>query len=390
MEHPIYEAARAMGQQLVAMRRDLHQIPEVGTVLPRTVAYVSRQLDEMNIAHTVYGDCSCIVATIGTGGKCFLLRSDMDGLPVVEESGLPFASQNGCMHGCGHDLHTATLLGAAKILKDHEAELSGTVKLLFQAGEETFTGAKAALDHGILENPEVNAAFAMHVFAAMPAGQIVYGEYAMASVYGFRINLKGRGTHGSMPHTGVDPITTGVHICLGLEQLMAREVSAHDEASLTIGQFHAGSAANVIPEKAFMEGTMRAFSPELARYLRERIQDIAHTMGKAYRTEVSIDTLSLVPPTICDRDLNEAIVGSIRNLAPGLDIGETYHVMGSEDFAFICEKVPSSYFAIGAGVANREEWVGQHNPAIKFDESILPLATAIYAIAAMDWLKNHA
>lgn len=151
MENQLLKEANALQQELSKWRRALHQMPEIGLHLPKTVEFVAKELEKMGINYTVYEDCSCIVALIGKGEKCFMLRSDMDGLPVTEESGEPFASENGCMHACGHDMHATTLLGAAKLLKEHEGELKGTVKLLFQSAEETFKGAKAALDAGVLE-----------------------------------------------------------------------------------------------------------------------------------------------------------------------------------------------------------------------------------------------
>lgn len=175
MAHKILEEAQEMNDLLIKWRRDLHQIPETDLELPKTVEYISKRLDEMNVEYKVFPEVSVIIAQIGKGDKCFLLRSDMDALLVEEETGLEFASKNGCMHGCGHDLHATILLGAAKILKAHEEELPGVVKLLFQPGEETFRGAKAAVEAGVLENPHVDAAFAAHVFAAIPCGTIGYG-----------------------------------------------------------------------------------------------------------------------------------------------------------------------------------------------------------------------
>lgn len=174
--------AKEMQEELILWRRALHRIPEVGTNLPQTMAYVKERLEEMDIPYQFYSDISCVAATIGAGKKCFLLRSDADGIPVTEETELPFRSVNGCMHGCGHDLHTAILLGAAKLLKKHESELPGTVKLLFQSGEEVFQGAKAAIEAGVLENPKVDAAFAMHVIAMMPVGIIMTGKIGIAHV----------------------------------------------------------------------------------------------------------------------------------------------------------------------------------------------------------------
>lgn len=173
MKDQILQEAKNMREELTGWRHSLHQIPELGLHLPNTTAFVKEKLTEMDIPFIEYEDCSCITATLGEGGKCFLLRSDMDGLPMREESGEAFAAENGCMHSCGHDLHTAILLGAAKLLKKHESELNGTVKLLFQSGEETFEGAKAAMEAGVMEHPHVDAAFAMHVASIIPANMII-------------------------------------------------------------------------------------------------------------------------------------------------------------------------------------------------------------------------
>ena len=349
MAHKILEEANEINDLLVKWRRDLHQIPETDLELPKTVEYISKRLDEMNVEYKVFPEVSVIIAQIGKGDKCFLLRSDMDALPVEEETGLEFASKNGCMHGCGHDLHATILLGAAKILKAHEEELPGVVKLLFQPGEETFRGAKAAVEAGVLENPHVDAAFAAHVFAAIPYGTIGYGVEAMASVYGFKITLTGRGGHGSAPEGCIDPINAGVEVYHALQALIARECPPSAEAALTIGQFTAGNAANVIPERCVLQGTLRTFNEELnAEYIKS--------------------------------------VESLEN--PGTTINSGFHVMGSEDFAVISAKVPASYFVIGAGVEDQSKWKGQHNPKILFNEKALPLGAAMYAKIAMDWLAK--
>ncbi len=389
MIHPLLQEALDMKEALVADRRALHQIPELGISLPNTVAYVTGKLSEMGITYQVYEDCSCVVATVGQGGKCFMLRSDMDALPVEEESGLPFASKNGCMHACGHDLHAATLLGAARLLKAHESELKGTVKLFFQSGEEIFAGSKAAIEEGLLENPKVDAAFAMHVGGAQKYNTLIYGKYTMSSVYGFRILLTGKGTHGSMPELGVDPINTGVHVYLGLQELLAREISAQDEATLTIGHFESGKANNVIPNTAVLEGTLRTFKTELREFLIRRLHEVVESVCKAYRTEFEIEVLSDVPATVCDDACTQEFLESLHEVDPEMETINAFHTMGSEDFAFITERIPASFFFVGAGVEDESKWYGQHNPHILFNEDILPRGAAIYAKVAMDWLEKH-
>ncbi len=393
MKNQLLQEAREMQEQLTAWRHALHQIPELGLTLPQTTAFVREQLDAMGISYQEHADISCITAVLGNAekgsGKCFLLRSDMDALPMAEESGESFASDNGCMHACGHDLHTSVLLGAARLLKSHEEELNGTVKLLFQSGEETFEGAKAAIEAGVLENPHVDASFAMHVASILSNNMIIYGDYPMSSVYGFRITLTGKGTHGSTPESGIDPINTGVHIHLALQELIAREVPASEEAVLTIGSFNAGSAPNVIPERAVLEGTLRTFKPKLREMLIQRIHEVVDSVSMTYRTEANIEVLSDVPAVACDADLNKEITATIREMDGTVGLYPLYHVMGSEDFAFISEKVPSSYFGLGAGVPDKAKWIGQHNPKVRFTDDCLALGAAVYAQTTINWLNNH-
>lgn len=390
MEHPILQEARAMEQELVAWRRALHQMPELGLSLPQTSGFVQARLGELGIPYEVLVDGSCVVGRLGAGQRCFLLRCDMDGLPIREESGESFAAENGRMHACGHDLHTTFLLGAAKLLKAHEAELKGTVKLLFQPGEETFQGAKAALDAGVLENPGVEAAFAMHVAAAGDVGVFAYGRNPMSSVYGFRIHIQGVGGHGSTPELCVDPINAGVHIHLALQALIARECPASEEAVLTVGRFQSGQAPNIIPNTAVLEGTLRTFSPKAYELLVRRIGEAVPAVAQAYGATATVEVLSNVPCVTCDAGLNAEICQSLQALSPDFSLREVYHTMGSEDFAFFSQALPvSSYFAIGAGLPRREARRCQHNPKVRFNEACLPLGAAAYAKAALDYLAHR-
>ena len=242
-QQEIFKEALAMQEELATWRHALHQMPELSLDLPKTSAFVQTRLAEMDVPFHAIVNGNGVVAQLGEGEPCLLLRADMDALPVAETSGVDFASTNGCMHACGHDMHTTSLLGAAKLLKAHESELCGTVKLLFQPGEETFNGAEACIKDGVLESPHVDAAVATHVASIAPVGLVAYGDVPNAAVYGFKITLTGKGTHGAMPALGIDPINTAVHIYLALQELIAREVPADQEATLTIGQLSAGSAS---------------------------------------------------------------------------------------------------------------------------------------------------
>lgn len=386
----INKEAAALQEQLVAWRRALHQIPETGIHLPRTMAFIRQQLEAMGISYRIHEDISCIEATIGTGGKCFLLRSDVDALPVTEEADLPFRSTNGCMHGCGHDLHGAILLGAAKLLKAHEPELKGTVKLLFQSGEEIFLGAKSAIAAGVLEGPKVNAAFAMHVIAMMPVGVVMTGKQPMSSVNGFKITLTGHGGHGSMPELAVDPINAAVQVYLALQSLIAREVGGSEEAVLTIGQFTAGEASNIIPERAVLQGTLRTFREDVRHRLVRRIREVVAGVAATYRCQYEYEELFSCASLTTDDAVTASVKKSIGKIVPQYHILDGAHGMGSEDFAEISQRVPSACYMIGAGPEEEQKRLGQHNPKIEFNEDILSVGAGIYAQAAMDYLEENA
>ena len=382
--------AEELKEYMVATRRRLHQIPEIGTRLPQTMDLVASELQEAGIGYERKDDISCIFARIGDGEKpCILLRADMDGLAIEEKSGEEFACRTGNMHGCGHDLHAASLLGAARLLKNHEKEWKGTVKLLFQSAEETFEGAAAAIKAGILQDPVPDVAYASHVFAMYPLNQIQYGQVPMGAVYGFRITVHGQGGHGSQPERCIDPINAGVQIYLALQALLARECPATEEAVLTIGQFKAGEAANIIPSEAILQGTLRTFSANLRQKLIRRIHEVTQGVACAYRCTAEMEVLSDVPSVVCQPEFSDFCIRTLKNYGIAEDIHTDLHLMGSEDFANIAQQIPSCYFCIGAEPEDKAHALGQHNPAIRFHEQAMVTAAAAYAQIAMDWLKQE-
>lgn len=393
LANQLQKEAAALQTELTDWRRALHQMPETGIKLPQTAAFIKERLDEMGVEYQVWEEISCIEARIGAGAaseRCFLLRSDMDGLPICEETSLPFRSVNGCMHGCGHDMHAAILLGAAKLLKQHEKEIKGTVKLLFQSGEEVFQGAKAAVEAGVLEHPRVDAAFAMHVIAMLPVGVVMTGKEAMASVDGFKLTITGHGGHGSMPETAIDPINAAVQVYLALQSLIAREIGGTEEAVLTIGQLTAGEAANIIPERAVLQGTLRTFQKGVRERLVRRIQEISAGVAAAYRCQCEYEVLSCCPSVITDDEVTSQAAESIHSVFPQAQVLFQAHGMGSEDFAEITDRVPSAYYMMGAGPEDEKLRFGQHNPKVEFNEAVLSMGAAIYAKTALDWLAHHA
>ena len=384
------EEARELKPYMVDIRRQLHQIPEIGTHLPRTVAMVSAELEKLGIPYEVKEDISCIFAYLGKredGVPCILLRADMDGLAIREQSGEEFACTEDTMHACGHDMHAAALLGAARILKQHESELKGCVKLLFQSAEETFEGAQAAIEAGVLENPTPQAAYGSHVFSLQTLNHIYFGHIPMGAVYGFRITVHGVGGHGSLPEHCVDPINAAVQIYLALQSLIARECPATEEAVLTIGQLKAGEAANIIPSEAVLQGTMRTFNPEIKKKLVQRLHEIVPAVAAAYRCTTDIDVLSNVPSVICDETFSDFCIKTLQDKEIASDIHTDLHLMGSEDFAQISSHIPSCYFCIGAEPEDRSHALAQHHPAIRFHEEALVTAAAAHAQITFDWLE---
>ncbi len=387
-----YERALALLPELSELRRELHRNPEVGLKLPRTTALVMQRLRSFGYEPQEICE-SGIVATVGSGAPVILLRADMDALPICEQTGLPFASENGAMHACGHDLHTTMLLGAAKLLKERETQLCGTVKLMFQPGEEIFKGAGAMLRAGVLEDPHVDAAFGLHVGADGPVGMVCYNDETalMASCDGFRITISGRASHGSTPQMGIDPINVGAHLHLALQSLIAREVGPDGRCVLTVGQFHAGSAANILPDSAVLEGTIRTVDEAARGHLVRRMREVAQGCAALFGAEAEVEMLSEVPPLICEKGLTADILRFIGELSvPGITLAGGERTSGSEDFALVTDEVPGCYLFLPAGQADESgKRYPSHNSHVRFDETVLPFGAAILAHCARRWLEDH-
>lgn len=396
--------AEAFREELVENRRYLHTHAGTGFDIEDTIAFVKEKLTQMGYEPKECGRAGLTVLAGNKPGKTFLLRADMDALPIREEADVDFKCQNGNMHACGHDMHTTMLLGAAKLLKEHEEEINGTVKLMFQPAEEIFEGSKDMIDAGVLENPKVDAALMIHVMAGMPfpAGTVIVcdgGVSAPAADY-FTINIQGKGCHGSMPNTGVDPINAAAHIITALQELNARELPMGTEAVLTIGSMHAGNAANVIPDTAQLKGTIRTFDEEIREFVKKRMTEISKGIAAAFRAEADVAFGSGCPTLYNDYELAKSTAASIKKLlgeektftagqlAAMAGSGNVQKTAGSEDFAYVSHEVPSIMLALAAGQPNKGYSYPQHHPRVKFDEAVLPVGSAVYAYAAMDWLNG--
>lgn len=387
-----YERALDLKDETIANRRHIHKNAETGLDLPKTKAYVMEKLTEYGLEPK---DCGYgVTATLGKGGKVLLLRADMDALPMPEESGEEFACPTGKeAHTCGHDFHAAMLLTAAKMLKEKEDTLEGTIKFMFQPAEETFEGSKNMIENGILENPPVDAALAYHVSPGkMPIGLFMYNDKdtMMYSVDGFKITIHGKGSHGAYPHVGVDPINIGVHIHLALQELIARESDPTHSCVLTIGQFAGGTAANIIPETAVLQGTIRTNKPEARELLVRRMKEVAEKTAAVYNGTVDIEMISEVPPLICNPKLTDEVVGYMQELGiPGLTPYPGISASASEDFAVIAEKVPSTFMYLSAGYLDERGQYPAHHPKAQFNEDVCPIGAACLAHCASQWLKNN-
>ena len=387
-----YERALELKNETIENRRYFHTNAEVGLDMPKAKAYVMQKLTEYGLEpkECGYG----VTATVGKGGKVILLRADMDALPMPEESGEAFACPTGKeAHTCGHDFHAAMLLTAAKMLKENEAELEGTVKFMFQPAEETFQGGKNMIENGILENPHVDAALAYHVSPGkMPVGIYMYNSTGtmMFSVDGFKITVTGKCGHGAYPHTSIDPINIGVHVYLALEALIAREADPNKACVLTVGQFTAGTAENIIPNTAVLKGTIRTNDKTNRELLVRRMKEVAIKTAETYGGTAEIEMISEVPPLICDPKFTEEIVGYMKELnIPGAMPYPGISASASEDFASIAEKVPSAFMYLSAGYTDERGMYPAHNPKALFNEDVCPIGTSCLAHCATEWLKNN-
>ncbi|MCM1150365.1 MAG: M20 family metallopeptidase [Butyricicoccus sp.] len=384
----IEQRAAQLREETVAHRRYLHTNAETGLETPRAVAYLMEKLKEYGLAPQRCGHG--VTASLGHGGETLLLRADMDALPMPEESGEAFACPTGAQaHACGHDFHAAMLLTAAKILKENEDRLKGTVRFMFQPAEETFEGAADMIACGVLDG--VAAALAFHVAAgrALP-GLFMYnsGGVMMSSVDGFRINVHGHGAHGAYPHSSVDPINIAVHIYLALEALIAREADPSKNCVLTVGSFSAGSAPNIIPDTACLSGTLRTNDRACRELLLRRIREAAERTAEAYGGTVTVEALSAVPPLICDSALTDRIAGYLGELT-GLTGCPGISASASEDFATIADRVPGTFMYLSAGFDDERGDAPAHNPKVRFNEDVCAIGPACLAHCAIRYFQDE-
>ena len=385
----VLSRAKELESYGIAIRRQIHKNPELGFELPETVKLVEKELTSFGFKPARCGKAG-IVTTAGKPGRTILLRADMDALPMKEETGLEFASENGYMHACGHDFHTSALLMAARILKEREEELNGTVKFMFQPCEEGVGGALDMVRADVLNNPAVDAAMALHVVHEK-AGTVGYSYHtACASSDVFTITVKGKGGHGAAPHNCVDPINIAVHIHMALQALNSREVHPDHMLVLSICEIHGGTASNIFPETAVLKGTIRTMNNEVRSFAKERLPQIVSQTAAAFRGEANVEFLHEgVPPMQNDTSLLTATTGYIDRLLGEGSCYELPRMTGSEDFSVVSQLVPSVLYWVGTGSEEEGYPYGVHDPRVTFDEGSLHKMAAIYAESAIEWLKEH-
>ena len=386
--------ANELMDEMVADRRHFHRYPETTNELPMTVKYIKEKLVAMGYEPQDCGTMGIVALAGGKKpGKCILIRADMDALPMPEETGLPFASEHpGKMHACGHDFHMSMMLAACKMLKEVEDEIEGTVKICFQPNEETFGGAKDMIDHGVLENPKVDSALAIHIGPFGEPGELTFGKGPnMGSADGFDITVKGKGCHGAAPHSGISPNNIGVHIYLALQEMLAREINAAEQCTLTLGTMVFGDGAtNVIPEIGHMRGTMRGFDKELTKFMVKRTEEIVEGTAKLFGGEASVEWLFSSPAMDCDPEFTDEVVKyAAEVVGPERMIPKKVRSTGSEDFAYFGDAVPAQIFWLGGGYEDVSKRISNHNPKVLYSEAALPYGAATYVHCALEWLKNH-
>ena len=394
----VFRQAKDLQEDLVKARRYLHECAETGFALAQTLAFVREELKNLGYEPQKCGKAG-LIATVGKGNRCFLLRADMDALHIPEKSGERFACKNGNMHACGHDLHTAMLLGAARLLKEHEEKLNGQVKLLFQPAEEILEGAKNVVKAGVLENPKVHAAMALHVATgvelATGTAVVASGVSAPAADY-FTIEVQGKGCHGATPWSGVDALTVAARILLALQEIHARELSLAHSAVLTVGTIEGGTAGNAVCDFALLRGTLRAFDEDTRTRIKRRMEEIAKNIANAFRAKAKIVYEGGCPTLVSDQALSAFALDRARKLlgenaafsAVELSGDERAKSGGSEDFAYISREVPSVMVSLAAGEKGKGYEYPLHHPQVTFDENALCVGAALYAHIAIEWLKE--
>lgn len=392
IEQTFLARAREIEQKIIQHRRTLHENPELSFEEYETSKYIRNALKELNIDFQVMADTG-VVATVGKGSRCVALRADIDALPISEETGLPFASsKQHVMHACGHDAHTAMLLGAAQLLKENESTLNGVVKLIFQPGEEKVPGgASILIKEGVLDNPAPEVIFGQHVNPDAPAGIASFvGGNMMASADELYWTICGRGAHAAQPHKGSDPIVAAAALIMNLQTLISRQRDPLMPGVLSVTAIHGGTVTNIIPEEVILKGTLRSYDNEWREETLEKIQEFSETIARLYGCGCEFKPLRGYPPLINDTAATHFAKSSAIELLGEASVTDFEPKMWGEDFAFYAQQIPACFWMLGVRPHDRDEMPGLHNPKFTPDESAFSIGCALMASAAVKYLNDTA
>lgn len=387
----IYQEAENIFPYVQAMRRDFHQHPELGFKEFRTAGIVARELGQLGIEVSTGIAQTGVMAMVESGkpGPVVMIRVDMDALPITEETGVDYTSQNaGVMHACGHDGHVAIGLGVAKLLHQLRGEWNGAVKIVFQPAEEGDGGAEQMIAAGVLENPKPDCILGIHVWNETPVGSVlvVPGPF-MAGADIFSIKITGKGGHGAVPHASVDPIAAAAQVVTALQTIVSRNIAPLDAAVVSVTYFHAGEAFNVIPQVAELRGTIRTFDPKVRQRVVDRFMRIVDLVCLALGCTAEVEIKVTTPAVINDQALAEKITKIVPDAVPGAILNGNFQTMGSEDFAFMIQDIPGCYMMVGSANPGRGLIYGHHHPKFDFDEKALINAVSLMTNAALAILK---
>jgi amidohydrolase len=381
-----------------SLRRDFHKHPELGYREIRTGGIVARELEALGIEVTKGVGKTGVVGLLegGRPGPTLLLRFDMDALPITEDTGAEYASQNsGVMHACGHDGHTAIGLTVAKMLHQHRDELAGTIKFCFQPSEEGTNGEEVGgnemmIRDGVLEGPNVDMSLSLHLWNEKPLGWLgVASGPVMAGAEIFTIRIHGRGGHGALPQNTLDPIVAAAQIVNALQTIVSRNVAPLETAVVSVTTVHAGTAFNVIPQTAELTGTIRTFDMGVRQKVVDRFEQIARGVGEALGCQVEVEVRRMTPALVNNDEITSRVQDAARRVLPQSELdASAYLTMGAEDMAFMQEKIPGCYFFVGSNDKSRRLDYGHHHPKFDFDEQALVRASALMASAAIDVLNG--
>ncbi|ACZ39950.1 amidohydrolase [Sphaerobacter thermophilus DSM 20745] len=378
--------------QLIEDRRYFHQHPELAFQEENTARVVAERLRELGLeVRTGVGRTGVVgVLRGGRPGRTVLLRADMDALPIEEENDVPYRSQNpGVMHACGHDAHTAILLGVATVLAGMREEIAGNVTFAFQPAEEIVSGAKEMIEAGAMADPPVDACFGLHVWQNLPVGVIgVRSGPLMASGDVFRAVIRGRGAHAAEPHRGIDATLIASQTVVTLQSLVSREVPPLESAVVTVGQLHAGTASNIIASHAELEGTVRTFDKEVRRHLSERVPALIRSIAEAMGAEAEVEYSFGVPATVNDPAMTEIVRAAAAEVVGSENVVEATPTMGSEDMSFFLEAAPGCYFFVGSSNEGTGKTFGHHHPRFDIDEQVLPIGVETLIRATLAYLNG--